>query len=56
MRRSLTRSIAAAGLALASLATLGGALVDAAMELHDNGTSTYLDRALPHPLRDAAFG
>jgi 2-methylisocitrate lyase-like PEP mutase family enzyme len=33
-----------------------GALVDAAMELHDTGTSTYLDRALPHRLRDAAFG
>lgn len=33
-----------------------GALVDAAAELRDSGTSTYLDRALPRPLRDAAFG
>ena len=33
-----------------------GALVDAATELRDTGTSTYLDRALPRPLRDAAFG
>ena len=33
-----------------------GAFVHAAMELRDNGTSTYLDRALPRPLRDAAFG
>ena len=33
-----------------------GALVDAAAELRGEGTSTYLDRALPHPLRDAAFG
>jgi 2-methylisocitrate lyase-like PEP mutase family enzyme len=33
-----------------------GALVDAAVELRDQGTSTYLDRALPRPLRDAAFG
>jgi 2-methylisocitrate lyase-like PEP mutase family enzyme len=33
-----------------------GALVDAATELRDSGTSTYLDRALPRPVRDAAFG
>jgi len=33
-----------------------GALVHAATELRDSGTSTYLDLALPHPLRDAAFG
>jgi 2-methylisocitrate lyase-like PEP mutase family enzyme len=33
-----------------------GALVHAATELRDNGTSTYLDQALPRPLRDAAFG
>jgi 2-methylisocitrate lyase-like PEP mutase family enzyme len=33
-----------------------GALVDAATELRDRGTSTYLDRALPRPMRDAAFG
>nr|MDT0661436.1 isocitrate lyase/phosphoenolpyruvate mutase family protein [Micromonospora sp. DSM 115978] len=32
-----------------------GALVHAATELRDAGTSTYLDRALPRPLRDAAF-
>ena len=32
-----------------------GALVVAAAELRDSGTSTYLDRALPQPLRDAAF-
>lgn len=32
-----------------------GALVHAATELRDIGTSTYLDRALPRPLRDAAF-
>jgi 2-methylisocitrate lyase-like PEP mutase family enzyme len=32
-----------------------GALVNAATELRDTGTSTYLDRALPGPLRDAAF-
>jgi 2-methylisocitrate lyase-like PEP mutase family enzyme len=32
-----------------------GALADAAIELRDQGTSTYLDRALPRPLRDAAF-
>jgi 2-methylisocitrate lyase-like PEP mutase family enzyme len=33
-----------------------GALVNAATELRDTGTSTYLDRALPRPMRDAAFG
>lgn len=33
-----------------------GALVTAARELFDTGTSTYLDRALPRDLRDAAFG
>src|SRR5262249_40404292 len=33
-----------------------GALVHAAEELRDSGTSTYLDRVLPRPLRDAAFG
>jgi 2-methylisocitrate lyase-like PEP mutase family enzyme len=33
-----------------------GALVDAATELREQGTSTYLDRALPRPFRDAAFG
>jgi 2-methylisocitrate lyase-like PEP mutase family enzyme len=33
-----------------------GALVDAATELRDHGTSTYLDRALPRPARQAAFG
>jgi 2-methylisocitrate lyase-like PEP mutase family enzyme len=33
-----------------------GALVHAATELRDHGTSIYLDRALPAPLRDAAFG
>lgn len=33
-----------------------GALVTAARELRDSGTSTYLDQALPSPLRDAAFG
>jgi len=33
-----------------------GALVAAATELRTAGTSTYLDRALPRPLRDAAFG
>jgi 2-methylisocitrate lyase-like PEP mutase family enzyme len=32
-----------------------GALVSAATELRDSGTSGYLDRALPRPLRDAAF-
>ncbi|MFI6071795.1 isocitrate lyase/phosphoenolpyruvate mutase family protein [Actinoplanes sp. NPDC051343] len=32
-----------------------GALVDAATELRDQGTSTYLDRALPRAVRDAAF-
>jgi 2-methylisocitrate lyase-like PEP mutase family enzyme len=32
-----------------------GALVAAATELRDTGTSTYLDRALPRPVRDAAF-
>jgi 2-methylisocitrate lyase-like PEP mutase family enzyme len=32
-----------------------GALVEAATELRDTGTSAYLDRALPRPLRDAAF-
>jgi 2-methylisocitrate lyase-like PEP mutase family enzyme len=33
-----------------------GTLVHAATELRDSGTSTYLDRALPRPLCDAAFG
>lgn len=33
-----------------------GALVTAARELMDTGTSTYLESALPHDLRDAAFG
>lgn len=33
-----------------------GALVTAARELLDAGTSTYLTRALPRDLRDAAFG
>jgi 2-methylisocitrate lyase-like PEP mutase family enzyme len=33
-----------------------GALVHAAEELRDSGTSTYLDRALPRSVRDAAFG
>jgi 2-methylisocitrate lyase-like PEP mutase family enzyme len=33
-----------------------GALVTAATELRDAGTSTYLDRALPRDVRDAAFG
>jgi 2-methylisocitrate lyase-like PEP mutase family enzyme len=33
-----------------------GALVEAATELRDGGTSGYLDRALPSPVRDAAFG
>lgn len=33
-----------------------GALVPAARELLDTGTSTYLERALPRDLRDAAFG
>lgn len=32
-----------------------GALVDAATELRDRGTSTYLDRALSRAARDAAF-
>lgn len=32
-----------------------GALVDAATELRDRGTSTYLDRALPRAVRDTAF-
>ncbi|ASW56301.1 isocitrate lyase/phosphoenolpyruvate mutase family protein [Plantactinospora sp. KBS50] len=32
-----------------------GALVHAATELRDGGTSSYLDRALSRPLRDAAF-
>jgi 2-methylisocitrate lyase-like PEP mutase family enzyme len=32
-----------------------GALVDAATELRDQGTSTYIDRALPRPIREAAF-
>ncbi|MDG4829203.1 isocitrate lyase/phosphoenolpyruvate mutase family protein [Solwaraspora sp. WMMD1047] len=32
-----------------------GALVHAATELRDAGTSTYLDRALPQSVRDAAF-
>jgi 2-methylisocitrate lyase-like PEP mutase family enzyme len=32
-----------------------GALANAAAELRGTGTSTYLDRALPRPLRDAAF-
>ena len=32
-----------------------GALIEAATELRDTGTSIYLDRALPRPLRDAAF-
>lgn len=32
-----------------------GALVDAATELRDRGTSTYLDRALPRSVRDATF-
>jgi 2-methylisocitrate lyase-like PEP mutase family enzyme len=32
-----------------------GALVGAATELRDQGTSTYLDRALPRPIREAAF-
>jgi 2-methylisocitrate lyase-like PEP mutase family enzyme len=32
-----------------------GALVDAATELRHTGASTYLDRALSRPLRDAAF-
>ncbi|RZU53895.1 2-methylisocitrate lyase-like PEP mutase family enzyme [Krasilnikovia cinnamomea] len=32
-----------------------GALVDAATELRDSGTSGYLDRALPRALRDSAF-
>ncbi|MFI7600302.1 isocitrate lyase/phosphoenolpyruvate mutase family protein [Actinoplanes sp. NPDC049681] len=33
-----------------------GALVRAAEELRESGTSTYLDAALPRPVRDAAFG
>jgi 2-methylisocitrate lyase-like PEP mutase family enzyme len=33
-----------------------GALVRAAEELRDLGTSTYLDAAVPRALRDAAFG
>jgi 2-methylisocitrate lyase-like PEP mutase family enzyme len=33
-----------------------GALVTATRELQETGTSTYLDRALPRDLRDAAFG
>jgi 2-methylisocitrate lyase-like PEP mutase family enzyme len=33
-----------------------GALVNAATELRDGGTSGYLDRALPRAVRDAAFG
>ncbi len=33
-----------------------GALVAAATELRTTGASTYLDRALPRPLREAAFG
>lgn len=33
-----------------------GAMVDAARELRDAGTSTYLDRALPSSVRDEAFG
>jgi 2-methylisocitrate lyase-like PEP mutase family enzyme len=33
-----------------------GALVEAATELRDHGTSTYIDRALPRATRDAAFG
>jgi 2-methylisocitrate lyase-like PEP mutase family enzyme len=33
-----------------------GALVAAATELRDHGTSGYLDRALSQPARDAAFG
>jgi 2-methylisocitrate lyase-like PEP mutase family enzyme len=32
-----------------------GALVTAATELRDEGTSTYLDRALPRSVREAAF-
>ncbi|WP_305787082.1 isocitrate lyase/PEP mutase family protein [Symbioplanes lichenis] len=32
-----------------------GALVTAARELQESGTSTYLDQALTRPLRDAAF-
>lgn len=32
-----------------------GALVAAATELRDTGTSTYLDQALPERIRDAAF-
>ncbi len=32
-----------------------GALVSAARELRESGTSTYLDQALPRSLRDAAF-
>ncbi|MFF5288913.1 isocitrate lyase/PEP mutase family protein [Paractinoplanes globisporus] len=35
--------------------TAYGALVHAATELRDSGTTTYLDRALPRQLRDAAF-
>jgi len=30
-------------------------VVHAATELRDNGTSTYLDQALPRPVREAAF-
>ena len=33
-----------------------GALVDAATELRDSGTTTYLDRALPPAVRNEAFG
>jgi hypothetical protein len=32
-----------------------GALVDAATELRDQGTSTYIDRVLPRAIREAAF-
>ena len=33
-----------------------GALVAAAQELQSTGTSTYLGRAMPRPMRNAAFG
>jgi 2-methylisocitrate lyase-like PEP mutase family enzyme len=33
-----------------------GALTEAAIELRDSGTSTYLDRALAGSLRQATFG
>ncbi len=33
-----------------------GALVEAAQELQSTGTSTYLGRAMPRPMRNAAFG